>query len=190
MIRVFRKLAIKRLAWRQFRFTSLLLVLIIAGAGTDVAYAQQDELPEGVVPPPLSVLSEDESESLENQTDLKRRTKLAISFMESRLALSESSSQNADYQESLDQLGFFRALMNTTLRDLDRNDYRKGVLKQYKRFEIALREFLPRIEVVRRSLPLSHSYHVSGLIKSLREVRRKSIEPFYSDTVLPDGESK
>ncbi|MDH3528063.1 MAG: hypothetical protein OEQ28_00730 [Acidobacteriota bacterium] len=161
---------------------------MIAAAGHSLA--QEKELPEGVVPPPLSVLSDEESDSLEGETDLKRRTKLAIGFMESRLSSSEASADNEDFQESLQQLGHFEALMNNTYRNLYRNDYKKGALKNYKRFEIALREFIHRLELVRRALPFSHSYHVSELIKSVREVRRKSVDSFYGDTVLPDGQSR
>lgn len=167
---------------------SVLIVLLITAAGHSLA--QDEELPDGVVPPPLSVLSEEESDSLEGQSDLKKRTKLAIEFMETRMSSSEASADKEEYQEALEQLAHFEALMNDTYRFINKNDYKKSALKNFKRFEIALREFINRLELVRRALPFSHSYHVSELIKSVREVRRKSVDSFYGNTVLPDGQTK
>lgn len=180
--------AVLGMRFSLFRHFSVLFVLMIAAAGHSLA--QENELPEGVVPPPLSVLSEEESDSLEGESNIKKRTKLAIEFMETRITGSEASADKEDYQDALQQLAHFEALMNDTYRYIYINDYKKSALKNYKRLEIALREFINRLELVRRALPFSHSYHVSELIKSVREVRRKSVDSFYGNTVLPDGRSR
>ncbi|NNE67880.1 MAG: hypothetical protein HKN33_15055 [Pyrinomonadaceae bacterium] len=147
----------------------------------------QEELPEGVVPPPLSEVSEEESDSLEMQRSTKGRTKLALEFMESRLLQSATAADKQDFDESLAQLGPFRALMLKTEKHLDYNSYKKSTAKEYKRFEKALRIYIRKLELIRRELPFSHGYHVSELIKTTREVREKSIDTFFGDTVIPDG---
>jgi len=190
MIRIGQNLFVEAFRGRFLLLQPVLFLVVLMGISVEPTFAQDEDLPEGVVPPPLTVLSEDESESLEGQKDLKRRTKLAIELMDGRLASSKASADEEDYDKSLNQLGHFNALMNTTLRNLDQNDYKKSALRSYKRFEMALRQFIVRLELVRRALPYSHSYHVSKLIKSVREARRKSIEPFYDDTVIPDGQMK
>ena len=168
----------------------MIVVLVIAGVSVENSHAQDEDLPAGVVAPPISVLSEKEKESLEEEKSLKKRTKLALNLMDRRLVKSAVSADDAEYQESLDQLGFFRAIMDSTLVNLEENDYRKNILGNYKRFEIALRGFIPRLENVRRALPASHSYHVSQLIESVRNARQIAIESFYGDTVISDGRLK
>lgn len=173
---------------RHFRLAlSIFVICLFFGVGNSSAQ-EKDELPEGVVPPPLSVLAEDEKEQLDEESSSKKRTKLAIAFMDNRLEQSKLFANDERYQDSLDQLGGFRGLMNNTLKDLRRNEYRKRSLRNNKSFEMALRKFIPRLELVRRALPFSHGYHVVRLIKEVRQARRESIEPFFGDTVLPEGE--
>ena len=164
--------------------TLLLVALLLLPSA---ALGQKDDLPDGVVPPPLSVLSEKEADLLEEESSAKKRTKLAIELMDNRLLKSESSSKAKEFQNSLNQLGHFRALMLATLVDLKRSEINRKALRNNKRFEIALRSFIPRLELVRRALPFSHSYHVTILIKDVRKARTETIEPFFDDTVLPNG---
>ncbi len=166
--------------------TIILVLILFAGTGP-VAAQEDDVLPEGVVPPPLSSLSEDEAEKLVAEKSMKDRTKLALEFMDNRLVQSEGFSEKKEFGKSIDQLGYFNALIVDTYRYLVNNEDKKNSLKSFKRFELGLRDFLPRLELVRRALPYSHSYHVFKLISLVRETRRKAIEPFFSDTVLPEG---
>lgn len=147
----------------------------------------QDEPPDDVVPPPISVISKDEQEKLDGEKGIKSRTKLALDFMEARLKESESLVEQDEYEGSLDQLGFFRALMNNTLAFLLQEPNEKSSLKGLKRFERTLKEFIPRLELVRREMPYRYGYHVRVLIYSIKDTREKSIEPFYGDTVIPNG---
>ena len=173
----------------RYLYPLILVLLIFVTFGAVESMAQkEDELPEGVVPPPLSMLAEDEKEQLEEVRSAKRRTRLAIELMEARLNQSEEFAIDERFQDSLDQLGGFRGLMNKTLNDLRRNEYGRRSLNNNKKFEIALRQFIPRLELVRRALPFSHGYHVVKLIKDVREARRETIEPFFGETVLGDGE--
>jgi len=162
------------------------LVLVVLVFTSHVTFAQiEEDIPEGVVPPPLSFVSKDEKRLLAAEKKSKGRTKVSLALMNTRIAKAESSSDKSEYQESLNELGNFRALMNDALGHLRQNSGRKGISRNVKRFEIGLRGFIPRLESLRRSLPFSHSYHVSKLIKSVRDARKEAIDSFFGDTVLP-----
>ena len=67
--------------------------------------------------------------------------------MESRLKKAEFFTNEKKYKETLDELGGFQAIMRNTLGFLQKNDNGKGkVLSNFKRFEINLRKFVPRLE--------------------------------------------
>ena len=162
-------------------------IVLTVGIFNSVSAQIDDELPEGVVPPPLAIVTDDDKKSLDAEKNAKNRTKLALEMMDARLEKSETLAKDEEFQKALDELGTFRALMNNTLAYLRQNELDKNILKNYKRFEMGLREFIPRIELVRRALPYSHSYHVTKLIIAVRETRRKAIEPFFEDTVIPNS---
>ncbi|MCB1024508.1 MAG: hypothetical protein KDB79_08960 [Acidobacteria bacterium] len=173
-----------------FLFRHMLLLLILfAFAFSSSAHAQKTEepLPEGIVPPPLSILTKDEKTALDEEKKLSDRTKLALSFMDSYIERSEELTKKGEFQEALDQLGSFNAVMRNNLNHLNRFESNKGALKSFKRFEMTLRTFLPRLELIRRAVPFKFGYHVIKLIKNVRNARSESIEPLFGDTVIPEG---
>ena len=168
---------------------ALALVLSALALAASPAAAQEanDDLPEGVVPPPLNLVSKQERTELEAEKKMKNRTKLALHLIEARLTKSETFSEKEDYQESLNQLGRFQGLIRYTFNYLKRNENEKGSFKNFKRFEMTLREFLPRLELLRRVLPYKYGYHVGRMIVFVREARADALEPLFEDTVLPEG---
>lgn len=165
----------------------LLFPVVLVVLLTLVPAFGQVEPPGDLVPPPLSIVSENEKESLEAETKMSDRTKLALEFMDQRLQKSELLAEKDEFEGSLDELGHFRALMNNTLTFLLTSNKQKTSLKNLKRFEMKLKDFIPRLEMVRRVMPYRFGYHVRHLIYSVRDTREKSIEPFYGDTVIPDS---
>jgi hypothetical protein len=72
--------------------------------------------------------------------------------------------------------------MEDTVAFLEKSDKNKGkVLNNFKRLELGLRGFAPRLEVIRRNLPLRYEYYVRVLLKYLREARTRSVEPLFDD---------
>ncbi|HXG83878.1 MAG TPA: hypothetical protein VNI84_07615, partial [Pyrinomonadaceae bacterium] len=70
---------------------------------------------------------------------------------------------------------------------LNKNDTGRGkVLNNFKRLELSLRRFVPRIELIRRELPAKYEFYVRNLIKNVRAARSKAVEPFFSDSVVPN----
>jgi hypothetical protein len=151
-------------------------------------YAQIEAV--DVAPPPMKVLPKDEEERLKRSRDVGARTKLALSMMNDRLAEAESQNERQNYVEMFRELGHFHALVDDSLDYLNRNNTGRGkVLDNFKRLEIGLRKFLPRLEAVRRELPLKYEDYVRTLMIRIRDARTKATEPLFGDTVLPQSRS-
>ncbi|NNF00595.1 MAG: hypothetical protein HKN25_16370 [Pyrinomonadaceae bacterium] len=146
-----------------------------------------DDRPKNLVPPPLIVLSKDEKKKLRATVRIKNRTKLALALMNARLTRSEMLTKDQKHSLTLEQLGRFDAVMRDTMRYFARIESRRGALKNLKLFEMTLRKFIPRLELIRRETPDRYGYHVKRLIKDVRKARTKAIAPMFGDTVLPEG---
>lgn len=168
--------------FRNFLIFSLFLLFAVP-----FAKAQENEQKD-TAPPPLKILSKDEAKQLNAEADVKKRTKLAVDLMEIRLKKAEDLNAQKKYQEMFDELGDFHALIDKTLEYLDQNDNGKGkVLNNFKRVEMSLRAFLPRLELIRRDLPLKYEFYVRSLAKDVRAARSKAIEPLFGNTVIKNN---
>lgn len=161
-----------------------LLLGIVSGFFAINAIAQ--EFPADAEPPPLKVITKEEREQLYLETKVKNRTKLALELMDVRLQNAEGLFAEKKYSEMFKELGRFHALVDNALAFLVRNDRGKGkILNDYKRLEIGLRAYLPRLELIRRELPSNFEFYVRILIKSVRDARSDAVDPFFGNTVLP-----
>ncbi len=148
--------------------------------------AGAQSITDDVAPPPLKVVSKEERTQLGAVTDVKKHTQLALDLMSSRLKQAETFQAQENLDEMYKQLGGFHGLMDHTLDFLDKSDRdSRKVLYNYKRFEMGLRQFRPRLELMRRDVPIRYEPYVRHLIGYLREARTKAIEPLYSDSVVP-----
>ncbi len=137
-------------------------------------------------PPPLKFVTKADLARLEAVTDAKKRTQLALDLMSERLKAAETLGAQDQLDEMYKELGGFHGIMDNTLAYLDRSDQNRGkVLNNYKRFEIGLREFRPRLELIRRDIPVRYEAYVRNLIVYLREARAKAVEPLFGDSVVP-----
>lgn len=172
----------------------LLLFILLTFCFPFVVSAQPDDLsamPKDAEPPPLKIISKEERDQLNKETKVKDRIKLSLELMDLRLQKAEQFNNQNDYKDMFKELGRFHALVDNALAYLNRKDTgREGFLNNFKRFEIGLREFLPRLELIRRVLPLNFEYYVRNLIINVREARRKAVDPFFDDSVVPDNNAK
>jgi hypothetical protein len=77
--------------------------------------------------------------------------------------------------------------MDDTLDFLFDNSKRSGgVLNNFKRFEIVLRTFAPRIGLIRREIPLEYDPYLKSLVRYLRDARAKAVEPLFGEVVTPN----
>ncbi len=140
-----------------------------------------------LAPPPLKIVSKAEQERLDKETDTKARTKRVLELMTARLASAERLRAAGDYDGVFRELGFFHGLMDDGISYLNKRNTGSGkVLDNYKRLEIALRSFVPRLETLRREIPLTHEDYVRKLLIYVREARTKATEPLFADTVIPN----
>lgn len=172
--------------WLVVGYCRMAFLLLVAAFCPPVVQAQEGK-PEDLVPPPLVLLSDNEKEQLADQTDVKKRTKLSVELMEARLKKAEELSTQKKFDESLNELGGFQAVIFNIFKFLNQKDSGRGkVLDNFKRLEINLRQFNPRLEVIRREMPNRYGYHVRQLMKFVRDARSNAVEPIFADSVLPE----
>jgi len=164
-----------------------LLILSFVFCLPNSVFGQQPDIDE-IAPPPLKIISKGEKKQLEDVPDIKKRTILALELMESRLKKIEELDNQKEFVKMYEELGSFHALMDYTLDFLYRNNNgsRKN-LYNFKRYEMGLRAFPPRLEVIRRELPIKYESYLRELIKIIRDTRSKAVEPFYGNSVVPNA---
>lgn len=157
--------------------TALVSSLIFAS----LCAAQSDD----VAPPPLKMMSKTEKAELTAKTEPKERVNLALQLMESRLKSAEKDRTDENYSVMYAELGGFHAIMDNTLDYVLHSDSNEGRrLNSLKKLEIGLREFVPRIEGIRRDSPLSFEPYLKKLLKYISDAREKAIAPFFSNSVV------
>ena len=163
---------------------SFLLFLFLSFA---VVSFGQGVIDDDLAPPPLKILSQDEKNRLASEPEVKRRTKLALELMDARLKQAETLDAAENYDEMFVQLGAFHGLIDNTLEFLNKSDKDSNkVITNFKRLEIGLRAFNPRLQMIHHDLPIRYEQYVRNLIRYLRTARARAIEPLFDDTVLPD----
>ena len=175
-------------------FRSLLTVLAFCFALFTIhfslftaASAQDDDL----APPPLKAITKDERTRLEATPDMKARTKLVVELMKSRIDAAEKLNTSGDFDGLFRELGGFRGLLDYSLAFLQKQNLNENKsLDNYKRLEISLRAVTPRLETIRRELPMRYEDYVRELLIYVRDSRTKAIEPLFSNTVTPSEKPK
>ena len=168
----------------SFPGVSFIYAVIILFLGAAAVNAQA--IVYDIAPPPLRTVSKEEMAGLEAARDVKKRTQLALELMSARLKQAETLIAQDQLDAMYKELGGFHGLMDNTLDYLDKSDQDRGkVLNNYKRFEIGLRQFRPRLEMIRRDIPVQYEPYVQNLIRYVREARAKAVEPLFGDSVVP-----
>ena len=166
---------------------SLFFLLCTAGLSVGQEQPNPNEQIEDV-PPPVITLSQSEASQLKAENDLKQRTILCLQLAVNRLQHAETLTNNADYQDALNELGGYQAVIDDGLNYFKNlKDDSKRVRDNVKRLEIALREHAPRLETIRRSTPFEYSQRLKSILSFARNARSRALSLFFSDTVLTDG---
>jgi hypothetical protein len=153
---------------------------------TNLIPAAAQDLQNDFAPPPVRTVTKEEASHLNEETDVKRRTKLALELMGTHLSEAERLSSNQDFDGMFRALGGFHGLLDNTLDFLVKHDTSNGrVLDNLKRLEIGLRAFTPRLEGIRRDLPIRYEDYVQNLMKYVRDARERAIEPMFGNSVVP-----
>lgn len=168
------------------RYTAKFVIAlsIMLFSTTTATYAQSSQT-DDLAPPPMRLVSKGERSQLDASIDPKRRVELALMLMAGRMKRAETLKAGEDFENMFLELGGFHGLMDNTLDYLERENRRRGkVLNYFKKYEMGLRGFTPRLELIRRDLPTRYEPYIKTLLRYLRDARSKAIEPFYGDSVV------
>jgi len=150
-------------------------------------YAQQDVIPPDAAPPPLKLLSKSEKQQLAGAKDVKERTKLSLLLMDARVKVAEQYLPQDQLEMVFRELGGFHALVDDALTYLTTSDSNKDkVLDNFKRFELGLRTFTHRLELIRREMPPQREYYVRTLLREMRDARARAVEPLFGNIGISD----
>jgi hypothetical protein len=142
----------------------------------------QDDIPPDAAPPPLKQLSKSEKDRLATAHEVKERTKLSLELMDARVKVAEQYLPQEQYEMVFRELGGFHALVLDALEYLaDSESDKKKVLDNFKRFEMGLRTYTLRLELIRREMPPQREYYVRLLLREMRDARAKAVEPLFGD---------
>lgn len=167
--------------------TSRLAFLLISILALQLSFfaqdsTEQDRIPPDAAPPPIKQMSKDERAQLSAAKDVKMRTKLTLEFMEVRVKVAEQYLPQEQLELVFRELGGFHALIIDALDYLAKADTnKKRQLDNFKRFEIGLRAFTHRLELIRREMPLQREYYVRLLLREMRDARAKAVEPLFGN---------
>lgn len=169
------------------RTAALLAACLTILAATSMAQTAPEDDPNDF-PPPLKTLSKDERNALDKETDARKRLRISIGLMEKRLSAGERLASGSAYRAMFFELGVFQGLVEDSLRSLKRTNRGTGRdLDNFKRFEIAVRGFAPRVELLRRESPPRYEGYFRSLLDGLRDARTEAVKPLFSDSVLPEA---
>lgn len=164
----------------------LVVCLLFSVCYLPLAVLAQDEIPPDVAMVPDITIPEAEKNSLEAEKDVKKRTKLSINLMESRLKTSEMLVQEPKFQEALNEIGVYQGLLEDSFNFLEKNNVKSDkVQDNFRNLELVLRKHMTRLELIRREMSYKYGWHVQKLMKLVREIRSKAVEPLFSDSVIP-----
>jgi len=139
-------------------------------------------MPPDAAPPPLKIISKAEKEQLAAAREVKERTKLSLVLMDARVKVAEQYLPQEQYEMVFRELGGFHALVIDALEYLAKSDTnRDKVLDNFKRFEIGLRTFTLRLELIHREMPPQREYYLRILMREIRDARAKAMEPLFGE---------
>ena len=167
-------------------FPTALLLLFVS----PFSVPAQDEIPPDAAPPPIKQLSKAEKAQLDEEQEAKGRTKLSLALMDARVSVAEKYLPQEQFEMVFRELGGFHALVDDALTFLTTTETdKKKVLDNFKRFEMGLRTFTLRLELIRREMPPQREYYIRLLLREMREARAKAVEPLFGNIgIKPSGE--
>jgi hypothetical protein len=136
-------------------------------------------------PPPVFTMSGAEKSQLGNESDLKRRTQLCLMLADARLRSAEAATDREDFQAALLDLGSYQAIIENHIKFLERGNYSDGKVRDnFRRMDITLRSYAPRIETIRRTTPFEFAVHLKSILNFTRDARARALDSFFSDSIL------
>lgn len=139
--------------------------------------------------PPMRYIPDEVRRKLEDEHDLKARTRLALDLAEERLARAAEQANADRFEEATNELGVYEAVVADAVRFVQTSAGRltnkqRDILRHV---EMTLRSHVPRLETVRRILPAAHATYVKSTIEFVNQQRDLALDSFYDDTVMRES---
>lgn len=142
-------------------------------------------------PPPYRYIPKEERARLDEAKNLKARVNLSIELSGERLDRAEALTNEQKYDEAVSELGIYQAIVEDALRSLKEGEVKGNRRRDlYRRFEIALRGQLSRLEAIRRLMPSEQAVNMHSIINAIKRVRIDAINAFYGHVVIRDVEER
>lgn len=169
-----------------FRHASVFLAQLFTTCGlATCALGQPIQGPRMPAPPPMRFVSRTERTQLDAARDPKSRLRSAIKLAEDRLAKAENLTSQKAYDEASIELGGYLGLIGDLRAFIATLDHEKGSTRDlYRHMEIAVRQHIPRLAVMRRSTPAFYSIHIKDAEEYIKDTRAEALDSFYGHSVL------
>jgi hypothetical protein len=155
--------------------------------------ARAQDAPENAeqAPPPRKVLAAADKTKLDSARDARERTRFTIELADAHLTRAAQLTDQKDYDGAADELGFYQAVITDALKFLERDKEPNNRQRDlFKRIELALRAYAPRIEGIRRNSPAEYAENVRAVYDFTRNARDEALNIFYGNTVLREEPPK
>jgi hypothetical protein len=173
----------------RFRQASILLAQVITTCGlATCALGQPTQGPRMPAPPPMRFVSRTERSQLDAAKDPKSRLRSTIKLSEERLIRAENLTGQKAYEEASIELGGYLGLIGDLRAFIATLERDKGSTRDmYKHLEIAVRQHIPRLAVLRRSTPASYALHLKDAEEYIKDTRAEALDSFYGHSVLREA---
>ena len=173
---------------KQLKQLSVFFCLLFIYFCVPLIVFAQDEIPADVAAAPDKTFSDVEKKALDIEKNVKKRTQLSINLMENRLHTAETLVQEPKFQAALNEIGAYQGLLEDSFSFLESSDLKnEKVQDNFRKLEIVLHKHTTRLELIRREMSYKYNWHVQKLMKLVRKIREKAVEPLFSDTVVPNN---
>jgi hypothetical protein len=166
------------------------MIAFVALASVSALAQDNDPMPDDVAPPPLKMLSKEETSQIASESGVKDRAYLYIDLMELRLKKAEELTGKDSFSDALNEFGVYNGLLENVMRFLGGENKSNKALGCFRKLEMTLRGHNLRIETVKRTMPFKYAFHVTKLQKYVRKSRAEAAESLFSDSVVPQLSGK
>lgn len=133
----------------------------------------------------MRFVSREERSQLTAARDPKTRLRTSIDLALNRLTRVEDFTSQKKFDQASEELGGYLGLIDDVRIFCGGMNRDKGSTRDlYRKLEIALRQQIPRLAVVRRTTPAAYAGHFKAAEEYVRETRSDALDSFYGHSVL------
>ncbi len=122
---------------------------------------------------------------LEHERDPKARLRATMVLADDHLKRAETATEQKNFRGASSELGCYLGLVDDLRAFIATLGRDKGSTRDlYRHFEIAVRQHIPRIAVMRRTTPVEYALRLKDAEEYIKNARAEALDSFYGQTVL------